>query len=46
MHTASAENEVWINSLPPSAAYMHASVYRVSISSDNGLSPILRQAII
>ena len=33
-----------INSSPPSVAY--ASVNRVSIGSDNGLSPIRRQAII
>ena len=34
----------YINSSPPSAAYM--SVDRVSIGSDNGLSPIQHQAII
>ena len=33
-----------INSSPPSATYM--SVNRVSIGSDNGLSPIRRHAII
>ena len=33
-----------VNSFPPSAAYM--SVNRVSIGSDNGLSPFRRQATI
>ena len=35
---------IWL--ISPSAAYMRASVNRVSIGSDNGLSPIWRQAII
>ena len=35
-----------LNSSPPSATYLHASVDRVSIGSDNGLLPIQRQAII
>ena len=34
------------NLSPPSAMYMHQSVSWVSIGSDNGLSPIQRQAII
>ena len=36
---------VWINTSPPSATYV-SSVNLVSIDSDNGLSPIGRQAII
>ena len=31
---------------PPSAAYMNQSVDRVRVGSNNGLSPIRRQAII
>ena len=35
----------WVNSSPPSAAYIYASMNWVSIGSDNGLSPDRRQAI-
>ena len=35
-----------INSSPPSATHIYASENQVSIGSDNGLSPIRRQAII
>ena len=35
----------YLNSSPPSAAYMYASVNRVSIGLDNGLVPNRRQAI-
>ena len=36
----------YINSSPPSDAYMLASVNRIRIGSDKGLLPIQRQAII
>ena len=39
-------NDGSFNSSYPSAAYINASVNRASIGSDNGLSPIRRQAII
>ena len=35
-----------INSSPPSVAYMRQWINRVSIGTENGLSPIRRQAII
>ena len=41
----SADTVMTDNSSPPSATY-YASVNQVSIGSDNGLSPIRRQAII
>ena len=44
MNETPNETEIMINSSPPSAAYM--SVNQVIIGSDNGMSPIQRQAII
>ena len=35
-----------MNSSPPCVAYIYSSENRVIIGSDNGLSPIRRQAII
>ena len=44
-HWLAVGSKASVNSSPPSAAYMH-QVNWVSIGSDNGLSPIRRQAII
>ena len=43
--TVKCVNEILLNSSPPSAAYMRQWI-GVSIGSNNGLSPIRRQAII
>ena len=43
--TTTSPRGQWVNSSPPSAAYMRQWIGRVSIGSDNGLLPVRRKAI-